>query len=131
VDIGAGFEAPVMARVLGERRTPRRYRLFAAAALASLAAAAGVTLLFVPHHAPAPPTAGRDAARPVRFELIAPQASSVAVVGDFNDWSMSGIPLSRAASGRWTRSSTPSKPPPASSDIPPPPKRAEERRPPN
>ncbi len=100
VDIGAGFESAVMDGVLGERQRRRPYRLFAA--LGSLAAAAGVVLFLVPRHAPAPPAAGRNVATEVRFELVAPQASSVAVVGDFNDWRASGIPLSRAASGRWT-----------------------------
>jgi 1,4-alpha-glucan branching enzyme len=38
----------------------------------------------------------------VAFELTAPEASSVALVGDFNDWNAGVTPLKRAqANGRW------------------------------
>lgn len=43
-----------------------------------------------------------DARRSTRFTLPAPAATSVALVGDFNDWDASATPLERGADGRWT-----------------------------
>ena len=40
--------------------------------------------------------------RVVKFVLIAPQASRVAVVGDFNGWDGSATPAVRQANGTWT-----------------------------
>ena len=37
----------------------------------------------------------------VRFELSAPQASRVALVGSFNEWNPVATPLTRDASGKW------------------------------
>ncbi len=37
-----------------------------------------------------------------RFELAAPHASHVALVGDFNDWSAAATPMTRSAGGAWT-----------------------------
>jgi len=52
-------------------------------------------------HKSAPGTAA-SAARPVSFALIAPEAHSVAVVGDFNGWDVRANPLARASeSGAW------------------------------
>lgn len=43
------------------------------------------------------------AARTVRFVLIAPQASKVSVVGDFNGWDSRATPMSsQGADGTWT-----------------------------
>jgi hypothetical protein len=52
---------------------------------------------------PAVPEAGRATAdRLTQFVLVAPEASTVMVVGDFNDWSMSATPLERApGDGVW------------------------------
>ena len=52
----------------------------------------------------AAPEAGPAATtgRATQFVLVAPEASAVAVVGDFNDWSMSATPLERApGDGVW------------------------------
>jgi hypothetical protein len=39
----------------------------------------------------------------VRFELAAPAAATVALVGDFNDWDVRATPMRRpAGGGRWT-----------------------------
>ena len=47
----------------------------------------------------APPSAEREV---VRFELSAPRASHVALVGSFNEWNPVATPLSREpASGKW------------------------------
>lgn len=42
------------------------------------------------------------AARAVRFVLIAPQASHVSVVGDFNGWDGAATPAVRQPDGSWT-----------------------------
>lgn len=41
--------------------------------------------------------------RQVIFSLHAPQADSVAVAGDFNDWRPDVCPLKKSAEGRWER----------------------------
>jgi 1,4-alpha-glucan branching enzyme len=46
----------------------------------------------------APPSAEREV---VRFELSAPRASHVALVGSFNEWNPVATPLARDASGKW------------------------------
>jgi 1,4-alpha-glucan branching enzyme len=39
--------------------------------------------------------------RPVSFMLVAPTASRVALVGEFNDWDASATPMTRASGGSW------------------------------
>ena len=41
------------------------------------------------------------AARPIVFELDAPDAHSVQVLGDFNQWSRNASEMQRGADGRW------------------------------
>jgi len=48
--------------------------------------------------------ARRDTVHTVRFVFVAPGASSVSVVGDFNRWSLGANPLAPAARGVWTTS---------------------------
>jgi hypothetical protein len=43
--------------------------------------------------ATAAPVAAGDAARTIRFEVAAPGAAQVALVGDFNDWNPAATPL--------------------------------------
>jgi len=56
-------------------------------------------------HGPArsvPPPAG-EAMPPVEFVLVAPRASNVALVGDFNGWDPLATPMARrGAGGTWT-----------------------------
>jgi hypothetical protein len=47
-------------------------------------------------------TASPDTVHLVRFVFMAPQASSVAMVGDFNNWDRSVTPLRRSGGGTWT-----------------------------
>ena len=42
--------------------------------------------------------------KPVAFEYFDPGARTVAVAGDFNQWSPSARPLRRDSGGRWTGS---------------------------
>jgi Carbohydrate-binding module 48 (Isoamylase N-terminal domain) len=58
----------------------------------------------VPDNAPAPqPSAGVSSPQAVRFVFVAPQASRVSLVGDFNDWDAGANPMRRsAANDEWT-----------------------------
>ena len=116
-----GFEARVMAAV----RTPERSsvlawvvrpRVLRLSPLAGLAAAAGIALAVLsldrvgfqreqPRVAAVPATvaASVDTVQLVQFMLVAPNAQTVSVVGDFNDWDPSATPLREAAdAGVWT-----------------------------
>ena len=44
----------------------------------------------------------RDSMRLVRFILVAPAASRVALAGDFNRWSSRATPLAAESTGVWT-----------------------------
>jgi len=82
--------------------------------VAMLAAAAALVLAVVrpwsagpDQRAPAAGPAGFTAAggglRPTRFMLVAPAASAVTLVGDFNDWTADSTPMTTDASGGlWT-----------------------------
>jgi hypothetical protein len=64
-----------------------------------LRTAFGGTAASAPHKASTPP----DTVHLVRFVFMAPQASSVAMVGDFNNWDRAVTPLRRTGSGgTWT-----------------------------
>lgn len=104
VSLDPALDARVMAQVLGLPlhrpagawrrlwRWWRRPRVFAMSPLGALAAAATLAVTaFVAARALAPgrePQVPETAAvrTPVEFLLVAPHASSVALVGDFNDW---------------------------------------------
>jgi hypothetical protein len=90
VPLDSHFDARVMARVRAERRHAPRRRLVAWGAGALAVAASIAVMILFPRRAT------------VAFELTAPEASSVALVGDFNDWNAGVTPLKRAqANGRW------------------------------
>lgn len=50
----------------------------------------------------APEAASPVGQQPLQFVLVAPEASEVTLVGDFNDWSVSATPLRQAEGGVWT-----------------------------
>ena len=52
--------------------------------------------------APSPQSrvAAADVLLPVHFSLVAPAAASVSIVGDFNHWSPTALPMKRSADGR-------------------------------
>lgn len=128
VALEPGFDARVMVQVRRVARRPwlealrwwteprpvRVSPLFGAACAAGLAALVVVgTLSLEPQSAPKPSrpvtTIASAAVEPepgtelVQFVLVAPQASTVAVVGDFNDWDPSRTPLrSEAGGGVWS-----------------------------
>ena len=95
-------------------REPRTLRI---SPLAGLAAAAGIAAVLLLRGAPAPTPRAHAAAptieggqtqaatrpRVVQFVLVAPTASHVALVGDFNSWDASATPLRQAsAQGVWS-----------------------------
>jgi len=102
------LDARIMARVLAAPapaaggawwRWLRRPALSPLGAIGLAAILAGVLL--------APRVRRTPAARPtlseVQFVFVAPRASSVSVVGDFNDWNLAATPLARAgAAGVWS-----------------------------
>jgi len=85
VALGAGATYMVMSRV-GGNASQRPAQTAASAASPQLVSSA-------------PPSTEREV---VRFELSAPRASHVALVGSFNEWNPVSTPLSRdPASGKW------------------------------
>ena len=105
----------ILAGVPAARASHRMMRI---AALLAVVAVGAATLSV--SHAPARPTvrapmpdaiasvtpariipAMAVSARPIVFELDAPSAHSVQVLGDFNQWSRTGIAMERGADGRW------------------------------
>ena len=72
-----------------------------AAGLCCALVGAGATALAL--RAPAdrsPPVSAAPSAFPVRFALVAPTAVRVSIVGDFNRWDATALPLRRSADGR-------------------------------
>ena len=101
----AGRGVPWWRRSIAVRVTP----------LAGLALAAGLAAIMVASDRLSAPAraggesravaAGRDTVHVVRFVLVAPGASSVAVVGDFNGWDANAHRLVQAgARGAWSAS---------------------------
>jgi len=122
VQLSSGFEAQVMAAARKRESTgvlewivrPRVLRL---SPLAGLAAAAGIAIAVltvdragadraaprVVATLPSAPAAAVDTIKLVQFMLVAPDARTVSVVGDFNDWDPTATPLREAAgAGVWT-----------------------------
>ena len=73
-----------------------------AARAAALAAGVALAVLGATRHwGPAPAERPPTAERSVRFVLVAPQARSVHLVGDFNDWNADATPLRGSRRGAW------------------------------
>jgi hypothetical protein len=88
---------------LGRRWTIRLSPLGGLALAAGLAALVLLTSrLSGPSAGPAPVIASAASGEPTQFVLVAPEAATVTVVGDFNDWNMGATPLARqAGDGVW------------------------------
>lgn len=87
-----------MARAWEWLVTPRHVALSPLGGLALAAAIA--TLLFARPWSAAPP--GTRAVDRFQFVLLAPEAASVSLVGDFNDWDAARTPMRAARPGVWT-----------------------------
>jgi anti-sigma-K factor RskA len=117
VEIDPSLDKRVMAAIARDpvTRTPAGWRtrrwtirvspVGALAAAAVVAAVAlGSTQLLKPRTAGAPvqANASQHSAEVTQFVLVAPTAHTVALVGDFNDWSLSATQLARkAGDGVW------------------------------
>ena len=110
VPVRAEWRAAVLREALEGRGAPapaprltisRRAALAASLAFTLLGGAVGLTVerLFR-ERAPGTARAETAPAPRVRFALVAPAASRVSVVGDFNAWNPAATPLRRAADGR-------------------------------
>ena len=110
VKLDPALDLRVMAEVRSRPRRawllrPRALRLSPLGMLARAAAiaaiAVGATFAALRMRS-VPPAAAGVAERPVAFVIYAPAAQSVALAGDFNDWSTTATPLKPAgASGAW------------------------------
>jgi hypothetical protein len=109
VPVRAAWRAELLSRIDADDRFARRADIWTIRPLLAIAAsvllvflgAAGATLL---SRAPRPAAvvAARPAATPlVRFVYVAPGASHVSVVGDFNQWNPAAVPLRRLNDGTW------------------------------
>ena len=97
VSIDRALDERVMAEIAEPPRVPaRRWSRGTWGGLAA-AAALGAILVARPWRAG---TGGESALDAFQFVLVAPQASSVALVGDFNDWDPARSPM-RTAQGVW------------------------------
>ena len=124
IALAPDFDARVMQRVRDESRQMRRSGVWGwmtrsrtisvspLGALALAAGLAGVVALAARDQSTAPAVMGPPAAiltpasasaeQLMRFVFVNPSASSVAIVGDFNDWEEGGSPLRREEKGVWT-----------------------------
>jgi len=96
VDLSPDLDAQIMARIRGRQSAGGALRRILAGAGLALAAGLGAFLLARDDRA------SDQLAQPVQFSIQAGEASSVAVVGDFNEWDPSGTPLTRSRSGEWS-----------------------------
>jgi hypothetical protein len=111
--VRAQWRAGVLSEVARSRKPERRVSLSVpwAIAAALLCAVVGGGAAVVATHArfstlpigvtaSSPAPAGPTAVLPVRFSLIAPHAARVAIVGDFNHWDPTTLPMRRSADGQ-------------------------------
>jgi len=74
-----------------------------AAAAAIVLAAVGIGDRGMPASSVQPLASAADASAPVRFMLVAPSATMVSLVGDFNDWEAAATPMEGTVTdGLWT-----------------------------
>ena len=97
VAIGDGFDARVMREIAEDASTVSTFRS-RLPRCSWLAAAAVVAALVVVHPWSHRGAAGTDS---YQFVLVAPNAASVALVGDFNDWDPARSPMRASRAGIW------------------------------
>lgn len=103
------WRAEVLRRAAAARRAPFRVSMsvpWAIAAGVACAIAGAAASSIIMHRGPdstaAVATANGTSATilPVRFSVTAPNAARVSIVGDFNDWNPTTLPMRRSADGR-------------------------------
>lgn len=91
---------------LGDRETAAAPKSWTIRPWVALVAGVGcmavgaVTAVVVTRAEQPPRVAAAPAAPRVRFTLVAPGATTVSIVGDFNGWTEGALPLKRSADGR-------------------------------
>src|SRR5260370_4498991 len=97
VAIDEGLDARVMRQIAADVRPTRARSRVRPLAWSALAAAAVFAALLITH------PWSREDVRPdsYQFVLIAPNAASVALVGDFNDWNPARSPMRATHAGIW------------------------------
>lgn len=108
--VRAEWRAGVLREVASAKKPARRLSLSVswaiAAGLVCALAGGGVTLLATHARVTPASVASADgpstpaATLPVRFSIVAPNAAQVAIVGDFNHWNPTTLPMRRSADGR-------------------------------
>ncbi len=93
--------ATALGKAWGWLRRPHQLTLTPLGGLAAAAALAVVVLLYRGDSTPPAPTQAES--RAFQFVLIAPRATHVSLVGDFNDWDATRTPMRRTGSeALWT-----------------------------
>src|ERR1043166_880584 len=95
--IDPGLDARVLGAIAQLRPTGRRVWGRGGPYLASLATAAAVVLVLLTRPWSRDEASSSDV---LQFVLVAPQAASVSLVGDFNDWDPARAPM-QTAQGVW------------------------------
>jgi len=108
--VRAEWRADVLREVTTAGRPPRRVSLSIpwaiAAGLVCAMAGGGAAFLATRDRVASPPMASSVDSRasvtmlPVRFSVAAPNAARVSIVGDFNHWNPTTLPMRRSADGR-------------------------------
>jgi len=109
-DVRAEWRAGVLREAAQSGRLARRVSVslpwaIAAGLMCAMAGGGGVFLATRDRAATRPMTAVADshaspALLPVRFSVVAPQAGRVSIVGDFNHWNPTTLPMRRSADGQ-------------------------------
>ena len=104
VPVRAEWRALLLERIEGEENERRAWRVRPAMAIAAgllLLVAGGAIGRFSSSPRDSSPVAGSSSAASVRFVYVAPAAATVSVVGDFNQWNPTAMPLRRLGDGTW------------------------------
>jgi hypothetical protein len=106
VPVRAAWREALLSRIeLDERMSRRGWTIHPALAIAAsvmliLAGAVGATLIARTSKSPVAVAASAGTSS-VRFVYVAPGAAHVSVVGDFNQWNPSTVPLRKLNDGTW------------------------------
>jgi hypothetical protein len=106
VPLSDRVERDVLQRIRAQAAVGSRHRSLTRRALAAVALAAGIALVFgvgvqIGRRSVVPPAVGLETS-PVEFVLRIAADSAVALVGDFNDWDPRATPLQPRADNLWS-----------------------------